>query len=444
MGQNISYLLFFVDNNSKIYYKGSCRYDTYTTPLSYSRNGQLLHIERDKSMRNTSFLQEEKRATVLFLWLFYIVFFLYEIFYYNLFPLFPWIAEALPNSAWYLLSFIKHLVIIFLIPITIYLFKNGNPGRVKYIVVITYLITNLVTDIYYYFGSAESYSSGNLVELVIILFSPIFINKRFFHLVTWGLILKYLLVGVFIQDPIIVFPVGIVIILASISYILLQRILNYVKALTFSYDNQLEGIVKGIIATLELKDPYTRGHSERVAEYARSLAKATGLVNESELPHFYYACLLHDIGKVNIPDTILTKNGKLTNEEYEIVKTHPVVGAKAIEDVNGIDDNIAVVYHHHERWDGKGYPDGLIGEETPLVARITAIADAFDAMTSTRSYRPALPFEEAYKRIIDGQGSQFDPALVEVFKKVYPDWITISEQYSKNHTPREGNKHENP
>ncbi|WP_369824955.1 HD-GYP domain-containing protein [Sporosarcina sp. P13] len=393
---------------------------------------------------NRSLLQEEKRATVLFMWLFYIVFFLYDIFYYIFLPLLPWIAEALPDTVWYYLSFIKYIIIISLIPITIYLFKKENPGKVKYIVVIAYLVTNLVTDIYYYFGNANSYSSGNLVELVIILFSPIFINKRFFYLVTWGIILKYLLVGIFIQDPIILFPVTINIMLAIIAYILLHRFLSYVKVLKNSYDEQLAGIVKGVIATLELKDPYTRGHSERVAEYALSLAIATGKVKESELNHFYYACLLHDIGKVNIPDSILAKYGKLTDEEYEIIKTHPVVGAKAIEDVEGIADNIAVVYYHHERWDGKGYPDGLTGEETPLVARITAIADAFDAMTSTRSYRPALPFDEAYKRILCGKGSQFDPELVEVFKKVYPDWITISKQYCKDHTSKEGCKHENP
>ncbi|MCG7345505.1 HD-GYP domain-containing protein [Sporosarcina sp. ACRSL] len=395
-------------------------------------------------MKNTSLLREEKRATVLFMWLFYIVFFLYDIFYYKIFPLFPWIAEALPDTIWYFLSFIKHLIIICLIPVTIYFFKKGNPEKVKYIIVITYLVTNLVTDIYYYFGSADSYSSGNLVEVVIILFAPIFINKRFFYLVAWGLLLKYILVGVFIQDPVIFFPIIIVIIFGGISYILLHRILSYVKALTISYDEQLAGMVKGVIATLELKDPYTRGHSERVAEYAMSLAKATGKVKESELNSFYYACLLHDIGKVNIPDSILAKHGKLTDEEYEVIKTHPVVGAKAIEDVEEIADNLAVVYHHHERWDGKGYPDGLAGEETPLVARITAVADAFDAMTSTRSYRPALPFEEAYKRILEGKGSQFDPELVEVFKQVYPDWITISKQYAKDHTPREVHKHENP
>ena len=384
-------------------------------------------------MKSKSLLQEEKRATVLFMWLFFIVFFLYDFFYHNFSPLFPWATNVIPDPVWYFLNFIKHLIIISLIPVTIYFFKKGKPEKVKYIVVITFLVTNLVTDIYYYFGKADSYSSGNLVELVIILFAPIFINKRFFYLVTLGLILKYILVGVFIQDPVILFPIIIVIILSSIAYILLHRILSYVKALKTSHDQQLAGIVKGVIATLELKDPYTRGHSERVAEYAMSLAKATAELKESELTYFYYACLLHDIGKVNIPDAILTKSGKLTVEEYEVVKTHPVVGAKAIEDVEGIADNIAVVYHHHERWDGKGYPDGLVGEETPILARITAIADAFDAMTSTRSYRPALPFEEAYKRILDGKGSQFDPELVKVFKQVYPDWITISKKYNKNH-----------
>ncbi|HLT55103.1 MAG TPA: HD domain-containing phosphohydrolase, partial [Bacillota bacterium] len=116
---------------------------------------------------------------------------------------------------------------------------------------------------------------------------------------------------------------------------------------------------------------------------------------------------------------------------YEIIKTHPVVGAKAIQDVEGIIDNIDVIYHHHERWDGKGYPDGLAGENIPYLARITAIADAFDAMTSSRSYRPALPYEEAYKRIVEGKGTQFDPQLVELFMRVYPTWIEISKQYSK-------------
>ena len=108
-----------------------------------------------------------------------------------------------------------------------------------------------------------------------------------------------------------------------------------------------------------------------------------------------------------------------------------MVGAEAIRDVEGIADNIEVIYHHHERWDGKGYPDGLSGENIPFLARVTAVADAFDAMTSSRSYRPALQFEVAYQRILDGQGSQFDPQLVELFKQIYPDWVQISKTYCK-------------
>src|SRR5690606_10062529 len=240
--------------------------------------------------------------------------------------------------------------------------------------------------------SPLSYSSGSIVELVIILFSPIFVNKRFTYYVTGGLILKYALVGFFIQDPVVLFPIIINILLSVIAFLLLHRFLNYIRALKTSYSERLEGMVKGIIATIELKDPYTRGHSERVAAYARSMAEATEKFNKEELYDFYYACLLHDIGKVSIPDSILTKSGKLSDNEYEISKTHPVVGAKAIQDVEGIIDNIDVSYHHHERWDGKGYPDGLAGENIPYLARITAIADAFDAMTSSRSYRPALPY----------------------------------------------------
>lgn len=174
-----------------------------------------------------------------------------------------------------------------------------------------------------------------------------------------------------------------------------------------------------------------------------NMAEATGKFKPSELNSFYYACLLHDIGKVNIPDSILTKSGMLTDEEFDIIKTHPVVGAEAIRDVEGVADNIDVIYHHHERWDGKGYPDRLAGEDIPFSARITAVADAFDAMTSSRSYRPALPFEVAYERIIEGQGTQFDPQLAELFKQIYPDWVQISKNYRKGMDMRGGDRHEN-
>lgn len=382
-------------------------------------------------MKKISLLQEEKRSTVLFLWLFFIVFFVYEIFYNNFFPVFPWNDSKANNTIWYDFIFIKYGVIIALIPLSIYLIKKKKTESVKYILFFGYFSTNVISDILYYKDSTLTYTSGNLVELVIILFSPIFVNKKFTYYISFGLLLKYMLVGIFIQTPLVVFPSSIIIVLSFISFLILHRFLNYLKALRDLYDEQLEGIVKGVIATLELKDPYTRGHSERVASYALNMAEATGKFKPLELNYFYYACLLHDIGKVNIPDSILTKSGGLTEEEYEIIKTHPVVGADAIREVDGIADNIDVIYHHHERWDGKGYPDGLVGEDIPFIARITAVADAFDAMTSSRSYRPALQFDVAYQRILEGQGSQFDPQLVELFKKIYPDWVKISKTYRK-------------
>ena len=394
-------------------------------------------------MKKTSLLQEEKYSTVLFLWLFYVVFFVYDIFYYNLFPVIPWYDGSASNKVWYDFMYIKYGVMIALIPLSFYLIKRDNTKIVKYILLFGYFSTNLFSDILYYKDSTLPYTSGNVVELVLILFSPIFVNKKFTYYITFGLILKYILVGIFIQAPLVVYPISIIIVLSFISFIILLRFLNYIKALKYSYDEQLEGIVKGVIAVLELKDPYTRGHSERVAAYAMNMAEATGKFKRSELNYFYYACLLHDIGKVNIPDSILTKSGKLTDEEYEIIKMHPVVGAEAIRDVDGIADNIGVIYHHHERWDGKGYPDGLGGDDIPLLARITAVADAFDAMTSSRSYRPALEFQEAHQRILDGQGSQFDPQLIELFKQVYPEWVQISKKYRKGMDMRGGEIHEN-
>lgn len=386
-------------------------------------------------------LQEEKRSTVLFLWLFFIVFFIYDMFYYYLFPRFPWYNNDTISSLWYNFMYVRYFVTVSLIPLSIYLVKNGKTETVKYILLFTYVSINLVSDILYYKDSPDTFSSGNFVEVVIILFSPIFVNKKYTTIASICITLKYLLVGVFLQSLNVVFPVILIIVLSFIAYLLLHRFLKYIEALKQSYSEQMEGVVRGVIATLELKDPYTRGHSERVADYAMSLAKATGKFKESELTSFYYACLLHDIGKVNIPDTILAKNGRLTDKEYDIIKTHPVVGAEAIREVEGIADNLDVIYHHHERWDGKGYPDGLARENIPLSARITAVADAFDAMTSSRSYRPALPFKEAYERILAGKGSQFDPQLVNIFKQIYPEWVQISKKYSE---ARGGQINENP
>ncbi|THE08869.1 HD-GYP domain-containing protein, partial [Bacillus timonensis] len=331
---------------------------------------------------------------------------------------------GLPNK----FGYVMYVIFALLIPLIFYNNKRNKQYLTKYYFFYTYAILSFVNDLITYWNMPNEFSSGNAVELFLVLLSPIFINKKYFWIVTIGLIAKYLLSGVILVTVRVGLPIVLIILLGIVAYILLTRFYGYVNALSTSYDQQMVGIVKGVIAALELKDPYTRGHSERVAKYALVLAKELGAYSKEELKSFNYACLLHDIGKVNIPDSILMKPAKLTDEEYEIIKTHPVVGVDAVKSVEGLGTSLSIIRSHHERWDGKGYPDQLKGEDIPLNARITAIADAFDAMTSSRSYRGALPVEEAYNRIIQGQGTQFDPNLVELFKKVYPQWIDIQKE----------------
>ncbi|WP_058308094.1 HD-GYP domain-containing protein [Gracilibacillus massiliensis] len=377
--------------------------------------------------RYSNLLNEEKRTTIWFLWLFYGIYFGYELVYYYILPQMPWELDTLGNKNG--LDIFIYTVCIILIPIAYYLIKHDKSFQIKYIFFITFTFTNLLVELVFYLGNDQTYANGNIVELVIILFSPIFVSKSFFYLVSLGTTLKFVIIGIVLEDIVVVIPILILSILSIVACILLFRFLAYVKAVETSYDKQLEGIVKGVIATLELKDPYTRGHSERVADYANLLVKETGKLKKDEQKFFYYACLLHDIGKIHIPDSILSKPNNLTKEEYDVIKTHPVVGAEAVEEVEGIVDYINVIKHHHERWDGKGYPEGKQGDEIDFLARVTMIADAFDAITSSRSYREALPLETAYQIIVDGSGTQFDPDLVDTFKKVYPIWV----EYHKNY-----------
>ncbi|NYE08222.1 putative nucleotidyltransferase with HDIG domain [Bacillus niacini] len=372
---------------------------------------------------------EEKRTVKWYLLISYVLIIGWDAFYYYIRPMYIKTSEAigLPdnNKIWYL----NYIVLLVILGIAYYLSKVNKQDWIKYIFIISYLTVSFLVDIVSFHGNNDGYTSGNVVEIFLILSLPIFLNTRYFWVVTLGFTLKYIATGILLKTSLVLVPIVLLVILSGLSFFLLVRFQGYVRAVSTSYDNQLEGIVKGVIATLELKDPYTRGHSERVAKYALMFANEIGKFSKEEQKSFYYACLLHDIGKVNIPDQILMKPGKLTDEEFEIIKTHPVVGAEAVKNVEGIKNSIYVIRSHHERWDGKGYPDQLKGEEIPLLARVSAIADAFDAMTSSRSYRDAMPFEEAYNRIIKGQGSQFDPILVDKFKKIYPAWIEFHRNY---------------
>jgi HD-GYP domain-containing protein (c-di-GMP phosphodiesterase class II) len=182
----------------------------------------------------------------------------------------------------------------------------------------------------------------------------------------------------------------------------------------------LTGIVRALTSAIDAKDPYTCGHSDRVARVAERIAKYMGLDGRT-LNTIYLSGLLHDIGKIGINDDVLRKPGPLTPAEFEHIKTHPELGYKILLDLNELDEVLPVVLHHHENWDGKGYPHGLVGEETPLLARIVAVADAFDAMGSDRPYRQGMPDDKVDAVLRAGAGKQWDAKVIEAFFAVRED-----------------------
>lgn len=172
-------------------------------------------------------------------------------------------------------------------------------------------------------------------------------------------------------------------------------------------------IMYAFAATIEAKDKYTNGHSTRVAEYSREIARRLGKTGD-ELEEVYYEGLLHDTGKIGIPDSIINKNGKLTDEEYDVIKSHPTIGAGILENITVLPRLAISAHWHHEKYDGTGYPDGLKGEDIPEIARIIAVADTYDAMTSNRSYRGVMPQEKVRAEFERCAGTQFDPVMAKI------------------------------
>lgn len=172
--------------------------------------------------------------------------------------------------------------------------------------------------------------------------------------------------------------------------------------------------IESIVEMLEAKDSYTRGHSTRVAHYTLQVAEKMKLSKEDiELAHF--SGHLHDIGKIGVPDAILLKTSKLSDDEYTEIKKHSEYGYNILEKVSSLKNMALVVRHHHERWDGKGYPDRLEGKQIPLISRIISVVDAFDAMTSSRSYRKALNYDTAIEELKKNKWTQFDGDIVDIF-----------------------------
>lgn len=178
------------------------------------------------------------------------------------------------------------------------------------------------------------------------------------------------------------------------------------------------GSLKALTNSIDAKDPYTRGHSERVAFISRWIAERmaqTHRVSEKEVHHIYLAGLLHDVGKIGVSEAVLRKQGKLTDEERTVIQNHPRIGASILSEIRQMDDIVPGVLCHHERLDGKGYPQGLSGDQIPLIGKILSLADAFDAMTSRRVYRDAMSIRRALAEIEKGVGTQFDAEVVRAF-----------------------------
>jgi putative nucleotidyltransferase with HDIG domain len=192
---------------------------------------------------------------------------------------------------------------------------------------------------------------------------------------------------------------------------------------------QLIGAFKGLLSTISAKDKYTLGHSERVATYAVMIGEAMHL-SMNDITTLQYAGLLHDIGKIELPKNILNKLGPLKTDEFDFIKLHPVYSANILEPLEDMNHLIKLVRHHHERFDGTGYPDQLAGEEIILGARILCVADAFDAMLSERPYSKSMSVNDAIAELEHCSGTQFDPKIVKAFIEVIKGKLLITQEES--------------
>jgi putative nucleotidyltransferase with HDIG domain len=247
------------------------------------------------------------------------------------------------------------------------------------------------------------------------LYSLLFSDKRYFYWSVWLTAASYFLIA---RDN--TLHVHLIFLIVFFIYSLLLSYVARQASESAKFQERIDVFSKAI----EARDSYTQGHSRRVSRYAVEIGRQ---VPEIDIEELKVSGDLHDIGKISTPDSVLLKPGRLTAEEYDIIKQHTVDGANLIRQF-GIEGAILDgVLYHHERMDGSGYPAGLKGEDIPLVARILAIADTFDAMTTTRSYRVAFPTQKAYDEIVSLAGKFYDPELVEIFQNVYPQFLVIFE-----------------
>jgi putative nucleotidyltransferase with HDIG domain len=279
---------------------------------------------------------------------------------------------------------------------------------------LTFYFAHYIGHVIFYFGLIYAALFKDKIYFIFSFFLSILIYTSVIYLhpsITFNLFMELTQLSVFLSYTIILY---------FVSTIMVRQ-----EKLNSMYTKTMEALVLAI----EAKDEYTRGHSTRVSEYSMILGrqlKEDGF--QIDLEVLRISSLLHDIGKVNIPNEILQKQGKLTKEEYEEIKKHPVFGSEIAKSLEFPDEIIHPILFHHERKDGKGYPSGLTGEEVPLLARIIAVADAFDALTTNRSYRRAYTIEEAKVIILENSGTQFDEQIIPQFIASFPKLKKRAEQ----------------
>ncbi|MCM1082140.1 MAG: response regulator [Clostridium sp.] len=241
-------------------------------------------------------------------------------------------------------------------------------------------------------------------------------NTKLFH-DTWALIVRNIIVCL------VVFII--IVVLCAMLFRRLKWHMEMLEESRAEKERLNDVIIQTLARTIDAKDKYTNGHSQRVAKYAREIAIHMGK-SESEIKEIYYAGLLHDVGKIHVPDSIINKPSKLTDEEFGYIKLHPIAGHHILKTLTENPSIAQGAKWHHERYDGKGYPNGLEGENIPEIARIIGVADAYDAMTSYRSYRDVLPQETVRKEIEKGMGTQFDPEIAKIMIQMIDEDVNYS------------------
>ena len=366
-----------------------------------------------------------------------------------------WMVRVSNFLVFFLVLFMIHEITLYL---TFLLRKDGKNGKVPrrimvcellFTVAVLLLIISQFTGLYYFFDETNIYhrGPGNVISFIIpavialIQLSVVIqYRRRLSRLIVISFIINTLVPVV--ASVLQIFAYGLSLVnmsmvgVAIIMYVFVNRDMN--RTVARSRDLELEFYRKekehdlrifeqtaeSLTSAIDAKDKYTHGHSSRVAEYSRQIAKAV-YKSDEECEQIYFAALLHDVGKIGIVDSIITKEGKLTEEEYAVIKLHPVYGDQILSKIEDSPYLSVGARYHHERYDGKGYPDGLAGDSIPEIARIIAVADAYDAMTSKRSYRDPIPQQQVREELVKGMGTQFDP----LFAKTMIHLIDLDTEY---------------